>query len=307
MDNPSWLEINVTVDNETAEAVAEVLSRYAENGVVVERGVEYNDAEDVGTPFGPCRVFGYLPVNDEMEEKRQRIQEGLWHLGQITRIPEPEFKYIQDEDWMASWKKFYRPILIGEKMLILPAWIPNDNPDRIAVKIDPSMAFGTGTHPTTQLCLEMVEKYTIPGKSVIDIGCGSGILAIGALLLGADHALGVDIDDESMQNSSENAERNGILDKLELHKGSVSEIHAGEYSIRQAPVVMANILAPIIIRLFEAGMADLITSGGVILLSGILEEQAEKVRRVAESYGLEFIEQSQIKDWVAIAYRKTNS
>ncbi|MHC1772765.1 MAG: 50S ribosomal protein L11 methyltransferase [Flexilinea sp.] len=307
MDNPSWLEINVTVDNETAEAVAEVLSRYAENGVVVERGVEYNDAEDVGTPFGPCRVFGYLPVNDEMEEKRQRIQEGLWHLGQITRIPEPEFKYIQDEDWMASWKKFYRPILIGKKMLILPAWIPNDNPDRIAVKIDPSMAFGTGTHPTTQLCLEMVEKYTIPGKSVIDIGCGSGILAIGALLLGADHALGVDIDDESMQNSSENAERNGILDKLELHKGSVSEIHAGEYSIRQAPVVMANILAPIIIRLFEAGMADLITSGGVILLSGILEEQAEKVRRVAESYGLEFIEQSQIKDWVAIAYRKTNS
>lgn len=304
MDDPSWLEIGVTVDNETAEAVAEVLSRFAENGVVVERGVEYNDAEDIGTPFGPCRVFGYLPVNDEMEEKRQRIQEGLWHLGQITRIPEPEFKYIQDEDWMVSWKKFYRPILIGKKMQILPAWIPNGDPKRIAVKIDPSMAFGTGTHPTTQLCLEMVEKYTIPEKSVIDIGCGSGILAIGALLLGADHALGVDIDDESMQNSSENAERNGVLNKLELHKGSVPEIHAGEYSIRQAPVVMANILAPVIIGLFEAGMADLITPAGVILLSGILEEQAEKVRSVAESKGLEFIEQSQIKDWVAIAYRK---
>ncbi len=304
MDKPSWLEICVTVDDETAESVAEVLSRYAENGVVVERGIEYNDAEDVGTPFGPCKVFGYLPVNQEMEEKRQRIQEGLWHLGQITSVPEPEFKYIQDEDWMASWKKFYKPILIGKKLLILPAWIPNETPERIAVKIDPSMAFGTGTHPTTQLCLAMVEDYTIPGKHVIDIGCGSGILAIGALLLGADQALGVDIDDESMQSSSENAERNGVLDRMELHKGSVAEIRAGEYSIKQAPIVLANILAPIIIRLFDGGMADLITPGGVILLSGILDEQEEKVRKSAESYGLQFIEQRHINDWVALAFRK---
>lgn len=302
--DPSWLEINVTVDNEIAEAVAEVLSRYAENGVVVERGIDYNDAEDLGTPFGPCRVYGYLPVDETMEEKRQRIQEGLWYLGRIASVPEPEFRYIEDEDWMSSWKKFYRPILIGEKMLILPAWIPNTDPERIPVKIDPSMAFGTGTHPTTQLCLEMVERYTIPGENVIDVGCGSGILAIGALLLGADQALGVDIDDESMQNSAENAERNGVRERLELQKGSVSEIRSGEYGISQAPVVMVNILAPVIIRLFDLGLADLVSPGGVILLSGILDEQEEKIRSTAERFGLQFIEQRQIKDWVALAYRK---
>lgn len=302
--NGSWLEINVSVDSELAEAVAEVLSRYAENGVVVEQGVEYNDAEDLGTPFGPCHVFAYLPVDEALEEKQQRIQEGLWYLGRISEIPEAEIRYIEDEDWMSSWKKFYRPILIGEKMLILPAWIPNQNPDRIAVKIDPSMAFGTGTHPTTQLCLELTERYTIPDENVIDVGCGSGILAIGALLLGADRALGVDIDDESMQNSAENAERNGVRERLELQKGSVTEIRNGDFGIRQAPVVMVNILAPIIIRLFDMGLADLISPNGVILLSGILEEQEGKVRAAAEAAGLTFIEQRQIKDWVALAYRK---
>ena len=304
MADPAWLEISVIVDSETAEAVAEVLSRYAENGVVVEQGVDYNDAEDVGTPFGPCRVTGYLPVDETTEEKRQRILEGLWYLGRITAVPEPEFKFIEDEDWMAAWKKFYRPILIGEKLLILPAWMPSIEPERIAIKIDPSMAFGTGTHPTTQLCLEMVEKYVVPHQDIIDMGCGSGILSIGALLLGARHALGVDIDNESMQSSRENAENNGVADKLELFKGTVREILNGACSIRQAPLVTANILTPILIQLFDQGMADLITPGGVILLSGILEEQDEKIRNAAEAQGLEFLEKRQIADWVAYAYRK---
>lgn len=304
MADPVWLEINVVVDSETAEAVAEVLSRYAENGVVVEQGVDYNDTEDVGTPFGPCRVTGYLPVDETTEEKRQRILEDLWYLGRISSVPEPEFKFIEDEDWMAAWKKFYRPILIGEKLLILPAWMPSIEPERIAVKIDPSMAFGTGTHPTTQLCLAMVEKYIIPHEDIIDMGCGSGILSIGALLLGARHALGVDIDNESMQSSRENAENNGVADRLELFKGTVPEILNGTCSIKQAPLVTANILTPILVQLFSQGMAELITPGGVILLSGILEEQDQKIRNAAEAQGLEFLEKRQIADWVAYAYRK---
>ncbi|HOW07031.1 MAG TPA: 50S ribosomal protein L11 methyltransferase, partial [Flexilinea sp.] len=196
------------------------------------------------------------------------------------------------------------PILIGEKLLILPAWMPSIEPERIAIKIDPSMAFGTGTHPTTQLCLAMVEKYVVPHQDIIDMGCGSGILSIGALLLGARHALGVDIDNESMQSSRENAENNGVADKLELFKGTVREILNGACSIRQAPLVTANILTPILIQLFDQGMADLITPGGVILLSGILEEQDEKIRNAAKAQGLEFLEKRQIADWVAYAYRK---
>ncbi len=300
----SWLEVSMTVDNEIAEAVAEVLSRFAENGVVVERGMDYNDAEDIGTPFGPCHVYGYVPMDDETEEKKARISEALWHLGCITEIPEPEFRVIEDQDWMSSWKKFYRPILVGKKMLILPAWVEQEDPNRIAVKIDPSMAFGTGTHPTTQLCLALEEEYVQPGINVIDVGCGSGILSIGSILLGAKHALGVDIDPESMKNSKENAARNDVLDKCEFHQGSVAEILKDECSIRTAPLVLANILAPILLMLFDVGMADLVEPGGIICLSGILEDQEEKVRKMAESKGLTFIKRLQVKDWVAMSFRK---
>lgn len=300
----AWLQVSLTVDNEIAEAVAEVLSRYAENGVVVERGIDYNDAEDIGTPFGPCHVYGYIPMDDEVEDKKAKIAEGLWHLNCISEIPEPDFKYIEDEDWMASWKKFYHPILIGKKMLILPAWAEQTDPDRIAVRIDPSMAFGTGTHPTTQLCLTLAEEYVKPGMDVIDVGCGSGILSIGCVLLGAKHALGVDIDDPSMVNSADNARRNGVLDQCEFYKGSVVNILNNECSINHAPLVLANILAPILIMLFGVGMADLVEPGGIICLSGILEDQEQKVREVAESKGLTFIKRCQVKDWVAMAFRK---
>ncbi len=304
MGNPAWLEINVTVDCETAEAVSEVLSRYIDNGVVIERGVDFLNADDAGTPAGPCRVFAYLPVDDPLEEKKQRISEGLWYLGRIASVPEPEFRFIENEDWMASWKQFYKPILIGKKLLILPAWIESNEPDRTAIKIDPSMAFGTGTHPTTQLCLEMAEDYIQPGQDVIDVGCGSGILSIGALLLGASHALGIDIDEESMQSSRENGQHNGVIDRMELTRQPVSEVLKGAASIQQAPLVMANILTHILISLFDQGMAELIQPGGTILLSGILEEQDGRIREAAAAKGLEFLEKRQIADWVAYAFRR---
>ena len=300
----SWLEVSLTVDAEIAEAASEVLSRYCENGVVVERGMDYNDAEDIGTPFGPCHVYGYLPMDDEVEEKKSQISQALWHLGFISEIPEPEFKIIEDQDWMSSWKKFYRPIPIGKKMLILPAWVEQEDPDRIPLRIDPSMAFGTGTHPTTQLCLALAEEYVQPGIDVIDVGCGSGILSIGSILLGAKYALGVDIDPESMKNSMDNARRNNVLDKCEFYQGSVAEILKDETSIKHAPLVLANILAPILLMLFDVGMAELVDPDGILVLSGILEDQEEKVRRMAESKGLTYLKRMQVKDWVAMSFRK---
>lgn len=304
MHNANWLEISLTVDGELAEAVADVMARYVANGVVVESDVIYNDAEDVGTPFGPVRVYGYIPVNDQLEDTRQRLAESLWYLGRIQPLPEPSFRTIEDQDWMVAWKKNYHPINIGKRMLILPAWIENPSPERIAVRIDPSMAFGTGTHPTTQLCLEAIEKYLQDGQSVIDVGCGSGILSIAALLYGADHALGVDIDDESMRSSRENAETNGVAQHFELHIGSVAEIRSGKYSLSQAPLVLANILAPIIIRLFGDGLADLVSPAGTLVLSGILAEQADRVEEAAVKNGLTPIERYQSGDWVALIYRK---
>ncbi len=303
-ENLRWLEISLTVDPELAEAISELLSRFVSNGVVIESSVRYNDAEDEGTPFGPVKVYGYLAIDEQIEETRQRVEEGLWHLGQIQELPEPTYRVINDEDWMAAWKKHYHPIQIGQRLLILPAWMDDPDGKRIAVKIDPSMAFGTGSHPTTRLCMELLETTVQPGKPAIDVGCGSGILSIGAVKMGASRVLAVDIDNAAIRSTKENAQANGVLDYIETGLGSVKEIHAGRFSLRQAPLVLANILAPVIIRLFGDGLDELLQKGGKMVLSGILAEQAPEVIEAAEKKGLKYLELRQMGDWVAISLGK---
>ena len=299
----------MTVNGELAEAVADVLARFTPNGVMTEQGVKYVDDEDEGTAAGPIAVRAYLPVDDQLEDRRQKIEEALYYLGRIQPLPAPTFTPIADQNWMEAWKEHYRPIPIGRRLLILPAWLESPEPDRIAIKIDPGMAFGTGTHPTTQLCLQLMEDLDplfvngepFAGLRVIDVGCGSGILSIAALKLGARAALGVDIDPESIRNSRENAETNGIGAELVLGVGSVGEILDGKFPWRSAKLVLANILAPAIIGLFETGVAALVEPGGTIILSGILQQQAESVIAAGESKGLQLSETRQMGDWIALA------
>ena len=306
----NWLEVSMTVDGELAESVADVFARFAPNGVMTEQGVKYNDAEDAGTPTGPITVRVYLEINDQIEETRQKLEESLFYLGMIQPLPNPAYKQIADQNWMEAWKQHYKPILIGERLLILPAWMESPDPNRIAIKIDPGMAFGTGTHPTTQLCLELMEKvFEERGKmkdsfvlplSCIDVGCGSGILSIAAIKLGAAMVLGVDIDEESVKNSRENADTNEVGAELILGMGSINEIIAGKFAFKKAPLVVANILAPVIVRLFEASLADLIEDEGAIVLSGILYEQEQSVIEAGQAKGLQMNERRQMGDWVAL-------
>ncbi|MCL4259950.1 MAG: 50S ribosomal protein L11 methyltransferase [Anaerolineales bacterium] len=308
----NWLEVSMTVDGELAESVADVFARFAPNGVMTEQGVKYNDDEDAGTPTGPITVRAYLELNDGLEETRLKFEESLFYLGMIQSLPTPVYKQVADQNWMEAWKRRYKPIRIGERLLILPAWIENPEPNRVAIKIDPGMAFGTGTHPTTQLCLELMEivfeerrrkkeidSFLFP-LSCIDVGCGSGILSIAALKLGADKVLGVDIDDESAKNSRENAETNGVGEELILGVGSVTEILEGRFPFKSAPLVVANILAPVIVRLFDAGLADLVEPYGAIILSGILQEQEENVVKAGQAKSLRLSERRQMGDWVAL-------
>ncbi len=299
-----WLEVSLTVDGELAEAVADVIGRFTPQGVVMEQAVKYNDAEDAGTPYGPIRVYGYIPIDSTTEQKRQHLEESLWHLSQIQPLPKPEYRTIPEQDWMSAWKEHYRPIPVGEKILILPPWLESTYPDRLVIKIDPSMAFGTGSHPTTQLSLALMEKYVQPGRNVIDVGCGSGILSIGAVKLGAASVLAVDIDSASVRATNENAAANGVDDMIFTALGSVAEILQGQYTLRQAPLVVANILAPVIVRLFNEDMAKLIAPGGVVILSGILIEQSTEVEAEAESHGLKLLEHITMGDWIALAFRK---
>jgi ribosomal protein L11 methyltransferase len=306
----NWLEVSLTVNGELAEAVADVLARFAFSGVMMEQGVKYTDDEDAGTPTGPITVRAYLEMNNQIEETRQKLEESLYYLGMIQPLPAASYKEIADQNWMEAWKQHYKPILIGQRLVIVPAWMDSPDPDRIAIRIDPGMAFGTGTHPTTQLCLELMEKYFDARQqaskidhplAIIDVGCGSGILSIAAIKLGARLALGVDIDAGSIDNARENANTNSIGEELILGVGSVQEILNGDYPFQRAPLVVANILAPVIIRLFGAGLAELIEDHGAILLSGILQEQAQSVIDAAQAKGLSMDERRQMGDWVALA------
>jgi ribosomal protein L11 methyltransferase len=315
----NWLEISLTVNGELAEAVADVLARFAPNGVMTEQGVKFVNDEDEGTATGPITVRAYLAADEHIEETRHKLEESLYYLGMIQPLPAAVFNSIADQNWMEAWKQHYKPILIGKRLVIVPAWLDSPEPGRIAIKIDPGMAFGTGTHPTTQLCLELMEKtiqdfrdlQDLQGLkdlgglklNIIDIGCGSGILSIAALKLGAASALGVDIDPESTRNSRENADINEIGRELMLGVGSVKEILEGMFAFRTAQVVVANILAPVIIRLFDSGLAGLLEPEGVLLLSGILQEQTQSVLDAVQAKGLHLVEKRQMGDWVALAVR----
>ena len=309
MTEKHWLEVSLVVDGELAEAVAEVLQRDLPNGVVIEStAVMAGPADENGQAVGPLRVCGYIPADENLVETRKKIEEGLWYLGRISPLPTPEFKLIREVNWMEAWKEHYHPIPIGRQLLILPAWIAAPDAERISIRIELGMAFGTGTHPTTQLCLALAEEYIASQKiakgiKVIDIGCGSGILSIASLKLGAEKALGVDIDPEAIRASSENASLNSVGQQLELGTGSVTEVRAGKYSIQKAQLVFANILAPVLVQLLKQGLGELMTPDGCLILSGILVEQSPEVERALVEHGFERIKKLQMGDWVALAAR----
>jgi ribosomal protein L11 methyltransferase len=304
----TWLEVSLIVDGELAEAVAEVLARYIPDGVVIEStAVTAGPEDEGGQAVGPLRVCGYLPMDANLEETRRRIEEGLWYLGRIRPLPAPVFKPFEEVNWVEAWKEHYHPIPVGQRLIIVPAWLETPPGGRIPIRIDPGMAFGTGTHPTTQLCLELLDEFDgrdlPPGYQVLDIGCGSGILAAAALKLGASYALGVDIDPLAVDASQANALSNGVSERLDVGVGSVAEVVSGLFGLRQADLVFANILAPIILRLFKDGLARLVKPAGVLILSGILAEQAQEVATAAEQQGMQVVERRQVGDWVALAVR----
>jgi ribosomal protein L11 methyltransferase len=304
-----WIKVQIQCNGEIAEALAEVLGRFVYNGVVMESVTKFDKKTHDAVPTGEILVSGYLAVNEHLEEKRQELNEALWHLSQISPIAEPNYIPVRDEDWMAAWKKHYAPVPVGEKVMIKPAWDNSvEDGERLVIRINPAMAFGTGTHPTTQLSLLLLERHLVSGDVVMDIGCGSGILSIAAIKLGAAHALAVDISEEAVGSTRENAQLNDILPAVvEAEKGSVEEILTGRFMIQEASLVMVNILAPVIIWLFELGLGDLVSQNGRLILSGILDHQVEDVLAAAESRGFREVERLSQDDWVALALTKSES
>lgn len=304
MADARWLEVSLRVTAEQAEAVAEVLGRFAPNGVVVEQTVTKNSRGEAVRLENTCRVSAYLFIDDEFETTRQKLEQSLWYLSRIQPLPTPEYRQIEEQDWMAAWKEHYQPVEIGRKLVIVPAWIAADFPGRIAVRINPGMAFGTGAHPTTQLCLEALEELVKPGVFVIDVGCGSGILSTAALLLGAGQASAVDIDPAAIVATQENAALNQVEGRLVCARGSVAELLEGKTGMNQAPLVLANILSGILLKLFDAGLGSLVSPGGLLVLSGILEEHVEEILAAGKKAGFSLVHTYSQQDWRALVMRR---
>jgi ribosomal protein L11 methyltransferase len=305
VDNPkAWLEASLICSAELAEAVAEVFSRFSPDGVVLNNVTRFDQESYEEKPTGDMQVVAYLSNDDSIEEKQQQLDEAIWHMGQIAVLSPVSYALIVDQDWMALWKQHYKPLEIGERLIVLPAWVDEGLAgERLPLRISPDMTFGTGSHPSTQLCLVALEKYGCKGLNVLDIGCGSGILAIAAMRLGADQVLGVDNDELSIPSAQKNAELNGMADRIRFEVGTHTDVLARTDSLSRAPRVLANILAPILINMLGTGLADTVETSGLLILGGILDVQAEAVITAADAQRLTMIEAFPDGDWVVLVFR----
>lgn len=203
-----------------------------------------------------------------------------------------------EEDWRNNWKQYFHPLAVGKGLMIVPSWYENyDAQGRTVLNIDPGLAFGTGGHETTRLCLEMCEKYMERGDSVLDIGCGSGILSIAALLMGAERAVGVDIDEKAVQTAAENAAVNGVADRYTAICGSFTDKVEGKYD-----VVLANIVADAIMYL-SAGVGDFMKDDAVYIMSGIIDTRADEMKQSVSRY-FDIIEEHLDNGWACFAAKK---
>lgn len=297
----SWLELSLNLNGELAEAVTEVLSRYASGGVAIEMPADSNGDLSATTDV---LVKAYIPIDGQEDEQRRHIEESLWHLSQIQPLPEPDFRIIKEADWQTSWKKHFQPIAIGKRLLIIPPWITTEEIDRKVIVLEPGMAFGTGLHPSTRICLEAMEDILQPGDNILDIGCGTGILSIAAILLGANHVLAVDTDEIAVQATRENAERNRVAEYIRVESGSLEQVKILQTETQKPDLIVANILSHILMDLIQSGLATCVKPKGRIILSGILVEQVEPLVNLAADAGLELINVSSEKDWRGLIFKR---
>lgn len=289
-----WLEVSVRVVPEAAEAVAEVLSRYAPRGVVLDLG------EGEARSSQPVTVKAYLVADTDVEARRHDVEAALWHLHHIwSVIPEPTFRPIVDQDWTAGWKESIPVMHLGARVVVKPSWRAyTPRPEEIVLEMDPGLAFGTGLHPTTQLCVAALEDFLQPGMHVLDLGTGTGILALVAAKLGAAEVLAVDNNSDAVAVARHNARDNDVAHVIRLLHGSLPDV-GGTYDL-----VVANILAHIIIDMAKSGLAKRVKLGGTLVVSGVLVEQADDVSTALGQQGLRVTERRRQDEWVALVARK---
>ena len=313
-----WLELAVYTTDAGIEPVCAALTGAGISGLSIEESHEaafaflkeaavfwdFADPETIGVD-SPC-VKGYVadcPENLALVEAAKAAVERLkkldlgFELGSLVMT----VVSVDEEDWANNWKKYYKPLAIGERLLVLPSWEPCPETQRTVLKLDPGMAFGTGAHHTTRMCLELLERTVKAGDTMLDLGCGSGILSIASILLGAKHAVAVDIDPIAEKIACENAAMNGIVDgSFTVLIGNVLSDEQLIARIRgKYPVVASNIVADVIIALAPLART-LVADGGCWIVSGIIDERADEVIETLQKNGFAVEERRSAEGWNAI-------
>lgn len=309
-----WLEVTLPVPADRLDRVCDILTANGMAGLVVEeegdflrfleQNRQYWDYVDEGLAArmkGASRVKFYVPDSEAGQIQLRQYLAGLEEY-------EPQTVSLREEDWATSWQKYYQPIPVGKRVYIVPDWMRGQGvPEgRVPLYLNPGLTFGTGAHPTTQLCLELLEEALFPGDKVLDLGCGSGILAIAALALGASRAVGVDIDPKAADVAFENAALNGVgPDRLSVYAGDVlsDKKLAARLEPGQNRVVLANIVADVIIPL-SATAGQFMTDGGVFLTSGIIDGRQEEVKAALERNGFSIVRHLERGGWHAFQARR---
>lgn len=305
----TWIEVRVITKSEALEPISGIFYSLDCKGVAIE------DPEDIlGREQGPLTwdfadinvlehkgkvavVKAYFAEEDNIEDVLQYVNERLTELKEMgldLGEAKVEHEKMHEEDWANTWKQYYKPSKVGEKIVVKPIWEEYEAKDgELVVDLDPGMAFGTGTHETTRMCIQALERYVKEESTVFDVGCGSGILAIAAAKLGAKLAVGVDLDPVAVESSIENVGYNN-LKNIEILHGNLVEVIDGK-----ADIVVANILAEIICILTD-DVKRVLKDGGVFITSGIIHDRVDMVCEKLEATGFEVIEKNRDGEWNCI-------
>lgn len=308
-----WIEVKVAVTHEAVEAVADIMTSFVGNqGVAIDDPQLINDLRNSGT-WELCdipeqenteivNISAYYVKDEKVEQKIAQIEAEIdlveERIGKC-RFGNTQYRTVKEADWANEWKQFFHVTHVGKSLVIKPSWEEYEaQPGEHVIKIDPGMAFGTGTHHTTNMMMANLETYITPDSTVFDVGTGSGILAIAAALLGAKEVVAVDIDDTAVKVAKENIADNALSDKIVANQGDL--LHGTE---GQADVIIANIIADIII-MFVEDVPGKLKEHGVFLASGIIEERAADVEAAAKKVGLVLEHTDHRGGWVVQAYKR---
>jgi ribosomal protein L11 methyltransferase len=288
-----WLEFAVEAHPEAVDAVANVFEEYGSGGVAIEQPVSSHiESEEPPRFEGLPTIRAYFPLNGAANEVERRVEEALWHLQAFDLSPVGVLRrrIVDEEDWAEAWKEHFHPLKLG-RIVIKPTWRTWDaEPDEIVVELDPGMAFGTGLHPTTRLMLEALPEHVQPLMRVLDLGTGSGILAIPAAMLGA-RVEALDISEVAAEVARANVEANGLTMQIAVRSGSIDRVEGRRYDL-----ILANIIASVLIDLAPA-LRGALGRGGTLLASGIVEERVDAVREAFLRAGLHVVGERRQDDW----------